>query len=875
MVETSNRRRTRSASSAASGSSRRSSPRRKSSDASTPKKSKKKSGGKLRSAVKSAVSSMRKAASRVVSAAKGKTANAKKETVVGKKRKASSQEAALGDDEAPGKAGTSVNVHRCAFSEWTPEGIETFAAHPHAQMLALTRVGSGNIEVWEVEVLQTALLGKWRLSSLITGTGSSVVRSLVWAGGSPEKPDSYRLFGASVEGVVFEVDTINLELARCVESPGGNVWCLCAAPFPESRTIAAGCEDGTVRIFRVPERRPLVNAALRASSGTIEDDEIEYRKVLGVASRHDDERETRVLAATWHPSDPRTLFSSGADGIIRKWDMRISRDVMQIKIDGYGSARSTVVWALAALSDATVVSGDEHGHVNFWDTKTGTLIKSFREHRSDVLALTVSPSEDAVFASGIDSRIAMMRLRKESGEWVYTYSHRPHTHDVRALAVLPCSLIMKDGSSSPAPLIVSGGLDTKLISLPVNDFRLSRPYKVAPFPQRSIVSVASRADGSFLVLVQQQRCLQLWRVAGGAHTHLAKLQFSSHRILRCASMSRDGRWIACADAGGVKLLSINEDLDAAPASLLQRHMLDMELGGLSTAMRFIGPVGKGSACRLAVAQQSGDVFVVDVSVEGGALVQRQAARLSCAAANPFFTLRANVDATKLACADADGRISVFDVRKKTLDLTLETGKMFGATCTAFEFHPEDTDLLVIACSNLKFFLYYVDAHGGRLSDWSQHNMTKMPSQLLCKRDPIVGISFIPSVPDKFMLWSHEFMCVVSLNASARTSFTPVRVKKNARKRARIERAAQDYDSSDDEDAADPRNAKTLSPSGKKIASEKKRPAKPSKMVSFFNTYKPLIHAEFLSKDELVVVNLNWMKMNAKLPGVLKRKKYGT
>ena len=55
----------------------------------------------------------------------------------------------------------------------------------------------------------------------------------------------------------------------------------------------------------------------------------------------------------------------------------------------------------------------------------------------------------------------------------------------------------------------------------------------------------------------------------------------------------------------------------------------------------------------------------------------------------------------------------------------------------------------------------------------------------------------------------------------------------------------------------------------------KRHKRGSRMVAFDNRYKPLIHAEFTSDDELVVVDLNWMKMNAKLPGVLKRKKYGT
>jgi WD40 repeat protein len=65
------------------------------------------------------------------------------------------------------------------------------------------------------------------------------------------------------------------------------------------------------------------------------------------------------------------------------------------------------VWALLALADGTLVSGDAKGNVQFWDGRFGTLTQGFRRHGAAVLALAASPAGDAVFASGVDNSIAL------------------------------------------------------------------------------------------------------------------------------------------------------------------------------------------------------------------------------------------------------------------------------------------------------------------------------------------------------------------------------------------------------------------------------------------------------------------------------------
>ncbi len=76
------------------------------------------------------------------------------------------------------------------------------------------------------------------------------------------------------------------------------------------------------------------------------------------------------------------------------------------------------VWTLAMVpSGQQLVSGGGGGRLQFWDTRTGTLLQGFTEHDADILAVAVAPDGDAVFATGIDERIAMFgRVAPPDGE---------------------------------------------------------------------------------------------------------------------------------------------------------------------------------------------------------------------------------------------------------------------------------------------------------------------------------------------------------------------------------------------------------------------------------------------------------------------------
>ena len=83
------------------------------------------------------------------------------------------------------------------------------------------------------------------------------------------------------------------------------------------------------------------------------------------------------------------------------------------------------------------------------------MLGSIHQHHAPVLAICSSPNGDRVFAAGVDSRvICVQRLQQDAQDvpeatrkdpsqwkWVYTSAHRPHSHDVQALAIVPAASV--------------------------------------------------------------------------------------------------------------------------------------------------------------------------------------------------------------------------------------------------------------------------------------------------------------------------------------------------------------------------------------------------------------------------------------------------
>ncbi|GLC46942.1 hypothetical protein PLESTB_001544800 [Pleodorina starrii] len=481
---------------------------------------------------------------------------------------------AADEGAGPGPGSTAsgiVALHRSRMFEWKPLAVVAIAPCPGAPLFAVG-YESGSLELWDM----------LQLVCIQTVVGPSLeITSLAWARDSVT--NTWRTFAAFLDGTVAEVLWRQAAVAHSSDSYGGVVWALAASPVSVvkpgfSHTLAAACDDGSVRLFGCEGGEP----------GLVPE------RVLA-------RLEGRLLCAAWHAGGT-ALAVAGSSGNIHVLDAVTGRERLRITAAA-STARPVTVWRLLFLPDGTLVSGDSDGAVQMWDSRFGTLLHRFTQHRADVLAMAATGDGATVFAAGVDSQVAMFCRTGGGGgaaasaqpeAWVYTHYKRPHTHDVRALALLT----LPDGGGKGS-ILLSGGVDAQLMAYPAKTFLQEHPHRLCKVPQRPMCHVAvppppplaEAAPTLPRLLVAQNDTLDVWQLAAAAAPpaasrrdadkcavaegeplelmaaprHLAQIRTKGARIAS-ASLSPSGVLLACTTPAGTRAYRLTAAAAAAAAA---------------------------------------------------------------------------------------------------------------------------------------------------------------------------------------------------------------------------------------------------------------------------------------------------------------------
>jgi WD40 repeat protein len=110
----------------------------------------------------------------------------------------------------------------------------------------------------------------------------------------------------------------------------------------------------------------------------------------------------------------KSLYAGYADSSIRKWELASGNSVLhfqKLTKKHQKQTGSCFIWKLR-LSKGFLISGDSMGDVTVWDPQFGTLVKRFNNLKGDINALEVNEDFGAVYASGVDSRVAVIQLKE-------------------------------------------------------------------------------------------------------------------------------------------------------------------------------------------------------------------------------------------------------------------------------------------------------------------------------------------------------------------------------------------------------------------------------------------------------------------------------
>ncbi len=556
-----------------------------------------------------------------------------------------------------------VQVHRFRCINYIPKAILRLCATPfspnefHMPHLAVSREG-GSVELVSPNE-------KWKCVSIIEGMKHRPIDAMAWVtihnkdnkdgddGDSNINEKGYFctqhsqaakcmsqriLIGASRDGTMMELDFSTKTQKGVMGSGGGAVFCLVSLSSEQlgGGYVAAGCEDGSVRIYRA-------TADLR----DIDDrDDIDNAPCLELVSTLPSVG-AAVLSIAWLPSadgsmNGSIIYAGVADGTIRKFECSSScsssrsdpigaknsphamstgyvfdqststslqwKASLRMTVENRGRRTATKIWALKALDDGTVISGDSMGNIQFWDGKYGTLLQSMEHnpHNADILDVAVSWDQKKVMASGIDSKVVCIERipcpkqegrkggeRYKPSQWVMTHQQRSHTHDVCSLAMVYTTdhvhgsfgsvtsslsrskklFAVGSTNADAAPnapfssnhkeLLCSGGVDTKVCSYFVANMKKYRAQIAYKYPTSAPIAL-SRVP-RFLSIMRNDK-IDFYHLSQNSNAigaqdeeraYLGSVGIESSHNLISFDVSQDGKYLATSNAAGLLLFQLD------------------------------------------------------------------------------------------------------------------------------------------------------------------------------------------------------------------------------------------------------------------------------------------------------------------------------
>mmetsp|Transcript_34369 Transcript_34369/g.78318 ORF Transcript_34369/g.78318 Transcript_34369/m.78318 type:complete len:767 (-) Transcript_34369:44-2344(-) len=607
----------------------------------------------------------------------------------------------------------------------------------------------GSLELWDSTT--------WQVRYAVAGQDLRYyVRQVAWFPKEESEEEAARLgvaafyiYTVGFSGHITQWDAANLVPLSHVNGGGGRIWTL--TTFQESRTLAIGCNDGTLRLFQIPEsgsepeytgRRIQVSADKIISSCRVETDE---------------------------------MYVGHVDGLITRWSLKTRTCEAKITLENRKDIKA-LCWALQLLPEHNILaSGDSFGTVSMWDCVTHVLVQRFACHQADVLCLAANADQSCLIAGSADSRVSIYSVQGQSADlrWDFVRSGYEHDNDVRTVSVDP----LAEGDH---PLWLSGSQSGTVLVHHRNKVKECSVF--SPF-----FHIGAVAPKTQLAACQGFGKLEIWYLPApdkqepGAETplgskdldyveagyiprdddELPRAQFvmtlaaartasGGQRHLLASHIREDGQLVAMSDMAGTRLFHINVTDLAVKQVYVPSKPLDFRKTPCR-ALRFCGPGNTMLAAATFI-----DHRILFVDPTKGVLNTMEEHK------HPVHLLDANAE--WLASADSSGAVHLTNLDTCSHFARVPTSSARGVFPTALGINHPRLELLV-ALSDHRVLVYKIEED--HVSPVANLSSLHVPRTLLRDNQRISGISVILEQPDMVLLWGESFLLSLNLEYAAK------------------------------------------------------------------------------------------------------------
>ncbi len=280
---------------------------------------------------------------------------------------------------------------------------------------------------------------------------------------------------------------------------------LSAAFAPQGNLLATGSDDGSVRMWLVPEGRPAgeltsqgapvyslafahSGSFLVSGSGNGQMNFWSVPDMKELSSRKHHRGGIRRLAVS---PDDATIAVLGTDQSVELWDARTGQ-----RRTGLQGHAGTVLAVAFSSDNTTLVTGDSSGTVKLWDPASGEEKSSFRADSLGIRALAFSPTSQVLATAGSgEKNVHLWQL--PGGQSLGEFDGDEDA--IRIITFAPDGKRLATGSRNG--------------SIRIWDVLPARPLATISAHRGNVMALAFSPDGRLLASGGEDRVAKLWDVS--------------------------------------------------------------------------------------------------------------------------------------------------------------------------------------------------------------------------------------------------------------------------------------------------------------------------------------------------------------------------
>jgi len=464
-----------------------------------------------------------------------------------------------------------MDVHRCRFVPYPQSTINVLAfSHSHISKvlkaapprLAIGRA-NGDIEIWN------PLNGAWLQETVIRGGKDRSIDGLVWIQDPTEVLSNgkwiigkSRLFSVGCTTTITEWDLENGRPLRQASGNHGEIWCLAAQPplapgkkadgVWEGQNLVTGCTDGALVLY------------------STKDEDLQFGKILVRPSA----KRAKIISVAFQNRD--IVIAGCTDSTIRVYDVRSGQNLrtMSIGAGPKGGPKNIDIWAVMALPNGDIISGDSTGEMRIWSGKTYTLMQRVKSHNADIFTLAASHDGTTLFSGGKDRRTVVYKQVGKAKRWAEVSHRRYHDHDVTTMASLEykgMSVMVSGGKANISffvqSLLICTGPDASPMVVPLQQFGMDFQRALPFLPQEAPVKSALMGKKRLLMSFWDRE-IRIWElskptthqedVSDENHTRklVSKILIKGEASITSADLISDGSLLAVSTTSEIKVFQL-------------------------------------------------------------------------------------------------------------------------------------------------------------------------------------------------------------------------------------------------------------------------------------------------------------------------------